>query len=130
MSVNKVILVGNVGRKPEIRYVENRPIASFSLATNEPARRLPDGREIPQRTEWHEIVMWDAAAETAERYIDRGTKLYVEGKLRTRQWQDRNAITRRVTEILVDNFDILSRPAATSGVPSTPPPPAAPNKQA
>lgn len=110
MSVNKVILVGNVGRKPEIRYVENRPIASFSAATNEPARRLPDGRGIPQRTEWHEIVMWDAAAETAERYIDRGTKLYVEGKLRTRQWH-RNAITRRVTEILVDSFDILSRPA-------------------
>ncbi len=109
MSVNKVILVGNVGRKPVIRYVQNRPIASFSLATNEPARRLPDGREIPKRTEWHEIVMWDEAAETAERYIDRGTKLYIEGKLRTREWQDHNAITRRVTEILAESFDILSR---------------------
>lgn len=121
MSVNKVILVGNVGRKPEVRYIENRPIASFSLATNEPARRTADGREIPQRTEWHEIVMWDAAAETAERYIDRGTKLYVEGKLRTRQWQDRNAITRRVTEILVDSFDILSRPAANAMPPAANP---------
>lgn len=123
MSVNKVILVGNVGRKPVIRYVENRPVASFSLATNEPAIRLADGREIPQRTEWHEIVMWDGAAETAERYIDRGTKLFVEGKLRTREWQDRNAITRRVTEILVENFDILSRPAA-SAAPTPAPAPA------
>lgn len=110
MSVNKVILVGHVGKKPEIRYVGSRPIASFTLATNEPPRTSPDGRQIPERTEWHNIVMWDAAAETAERYIDRGTKLFIEGKLRTRQWQDRNAITRYTTEILVDQFDILSRP--------------------
>ncbi|MDE7136808.1 MAG: single-stranded DNA-binding protein [Muribaculaceae bacterium] len=110
MSVNKVILVGHVGKKPEIRYVGSRPIASFTMATNEPAHVTADGRTLPERTEWHNIVMWDAAAETAERYIDKGTKLFVEGKLRTRQWQDRNAITRYTTEILVDQFDILSRP--------------------
>lgn len=110
MSVNRVILVGNVGSKPEIRYVESRrPIATFSLATNEPARTLPNGRQLPEQTEWHRIVMWDKSAETAERYIDKGTKLYIEGKLHTRQWQDRNAIQRTVTEILVDRFDILSR---------------------
>lgn len=112
MSVNRVILVGNVGRKPELRYVEGRPVAAFTLATNEPARAIGDGRMVPERTEWHNIVMWDRAAETAERYIDKGTKLYIEGKLRTRQWQDRNAIDRRVTEIVVDRFDILSRQVA------------------
>ncbi len=117
MSVNKVILVGNVGKKPEIRYVGARPIASFSLATNEPARTTADGRQIPERTEWHNIVMWDSAAETAEKYIDKGTKLYIEGKLRTRQWQDHNAIVRYVTEIFVDSFDILARSAQTPTAP-------------
>lgn len=115
MSVNRVILVGHVGSKPEIRYVESkRPVATFSLATNDPARTLPDGRQLPEQTEWHRLVMWDGAAETAEKYIDKGTKLYVEGKLRTRQWQDRNAIQRTITEILVDRFDILSRPTNNS----------------
>lgn len=122
MSVNRVILVGNVGRKPELRYVEGRAVATFSLATSDPARTLEDGRVIPERTEWHEIVMWDRGAETAERYVDKGTKLYIEGKLRTRQWQDRNAITRRTTEVVVERFDILSRTAT----PATPPA----NKQA
>lgn len=112
MSVNKVILVGNVGKDPEVRYVDNRPYATFSLATNEPARRNAQGVEIPERTEWHNIVMWDGNAEFAERYITRGTKLYIEGKLRTRQWQDYNAIKRSVTEIYVDTFDILQRPTA------------------
>lgn len=110
MSVNKVILVGNVGRKPEIRYVGQRPVASFSLATTERGRKTPDGTETPDRTEWHNIVMWDKAAEIAERYIDKGTKLYIEGKLRTRVWQDANTIKHNITEILVGNFDILSRP--------------------
>ena len=97
--MNKVILVGNVGRDPEIRYVGTRPVASFTLATTERG----------YRTEWHNIVMWDKAAETAERYIRKGTKLLIEGKLRTRVWEDRNTIKRTVTEIYVDGFDILSR---------------------
>lgn len=110
MSVNKVILVGNVGKNPELRYIDKRPYATFSLATNEPAYRTAAGVEVPERTEWHNIVMWDAAAETAERYITKGTKLYVEGKLRTRVWQDFNAIKRTITEVYVEAFDILSRP--------------------
>lgn len=109
MSVNKVILVGNVGRDPEIRYVDTRPCATFSLATTERAHRSARGADVPELTEWHNIVMWDAAAETAERYIRRGTKLYLEGKLRTRTWQDFNAIKRTITEIVVDTFDILAR---------------------
>lgn len=110
MSVNKVILVGNVGRDPELRYVENRPVATMSIATTERAYTTASGAQIPERTEWHTIVMWDKAAETAEKYIRKGCKLFVEGKLRTRIWQDRNAIKRTVTEIFVENFDILSLP--------------------
>ena len=112
MSVNKVILIGNVGQGPEIRYIETRPVASFTLATTERAYTNAAGVQIPERTEWHRIVMWDRAAETAEKYIRKGTKLYIEGRLRTRVWEDRNTIKRSVTEIYVDNFDILSRPSA------------------
>ncbi|MGM9870967.1 MAG: single-stranded DNA-binding protein [Muribaculaceae bacterium] len=105
--MNKVILMGNVGQDPTIRYIGSRPMATFSLATNERARRLPDGTELPERTEWHNIVMYDAQAEIAEKYIRKGSKLLIEGKLRTRIWEDRNAIKRAVTEIYVDTFDIL-----------------------
>lgn len=112
MSVNKVILIGNVGQDPEIRYIETRPVASFTLATTERAYTNAAGVQIPERIEWHRIVMWDRAAETAEKYIRKGTKLYIEGRLRTRVWEDRNTIKRSVTEIYVDNFDILSRPSA------------------
>jgi len=109
MSVNKVILVGNVGKAPEIRYIGTRPCATFSLATSDRAYINAQGVQVPERTEWHNIVMFDGHATTAERYITKGTKLYLEGKLRTRVWQDANAIKRSVTEIVVDNFDILSR---------------------
>lgn len=109
MSVNKVILIGNVGQDPEIRYVDTRPVASFSLATTERGYVTAAGVQLPDRTEWHRIVMWDKAAETAEKYIRKGTKLYIEGKLRTRTWEDRNTIKHTVTEIYVEQFDILSR---------------------
>ena len=110
MSVNKVILVGNVGKDPEIRYVETRPVASFSLATTDRAYTTASGVQVPERTEWHNIIMWDKAAEIAEKYIRKGAKLYVQGKLRTSVLEDRNTIKRSVTEIIVDQFDILSRP--------------------
>lgn len=114
MSVNKVILLGNVGNPPEIRYIQTRPVATFSLATDEPAPPTgPGGTAVSEpRTEWHRIVMWDAAAEMAERYIRKGTKLYLEGKLRHRQWQDRTGISRTITEVYVDFFEILAGPAS------------------
>lgn len=105
--MNKAILMGYVGRDPEIRYIEQRPLASFSLATTERARRSATGAEIPERTEWHNIVMYDQNAEIAEKYVRKGTRLLVEGKIRTRVWEDRNALKRHVTEIYVDHFDIL-----------------------
>lgn len=105
--MNKVILMGNVGSDPQIRYVGSRPVASFRLATNEPPRKGADGTLLPEITEWRNIVMWDAAAETAEKYIRKGTRMLVEGKLRTRFWEDRNAIKHTITEILVNYFDII-----------------------
>ena len=110
MGVNKVILLGNVGVDPTIRYVETRPVVTFTLATTERAYTSASGAQIPERTEWHRIVMWDGAAETAEKYIRKGTRLYIEGKLRTRVWEDRNTIKRNVTEIIVDTFEILAPP--------------------
>ena len=105
--MNKVILMGNVGADPEIRYVEKRQLATMSLATNEPARTLTNGTVIPERTEWHRLVMWDRHAELAEKYIRKGSRLLIEGKIRTRTWEDRNAIHRTVTEIYVESLAII-----------------------
>lgn len=105
MSVNKVILLGYVGQDPEIRYPEkDRAIAFFSLATNEPNG---NGTET---TEWHKLVVYGEPAKLIERYVRKGTQLYVEGKLSTREYQDRMKIIRKRTEIIVHFFEILSRP--------------------
>lgn len=107
MSVNKVILIGNVGRDPKIRYIDTTPVASFSLATTESAYLGSDGNTVAERTEWHNIIMWNAAAEFAEKYIRKGTRMYIEGKIRYRIWEDRNTIKHSVTEIFVDSFELL-----------------------
>lgn len=110
MSVNKVILIGNVGKDPDVQYIEGgTPIARFSLATTEKAYKSPNGSTIPEKTEWHNIVMWGKPAEIAEKYIRKGTQLYIEGKIRTRVWEDKNLIKRYTTEIYVDNFEFLGR---------------------
>ncbi len=110
--MNKAILTGNVGRDPEIRYVGNRQVASFTLATTEHAYTTTAGNAVPERTEWHNIVCWDNNASLAERYIRKGTRLLVEGKIRTRFWEDRNAIKRTITEIYADHIEILARQQA------------------
>lgn len=110
--MNKVILLGNVGKDPKIRIVDSSTVAEFSLATNEKRiSRGPDGTRVklPDITEWHNIVMWGPAAEFAQRYIRKGTRLLVEGKIRTRFWEDHNAIKRTITEIYVDSFELLSK---------------------
>lgn len=105
MSVNKVILLGFVGADPEMRYPEpDRALAFLSLATNE--RQGSSGVEI---TEWHYLVMSGNNARIAERYIRKGSRLYVEGRLRSREYQDKFQITRRRTEIHVDFFEIVGR---------------------
>lgn len=107
--MNKAILCGFVGADPTIRYVETRPVAEFSLATREPQRTGPAGNVIPERTEWHRIVMWGPDAEFAERYIRKGSRLLVEGTLRTRTWEDRAAIKHTVTEIYTTSFELLPK---------------------
>lgn len=105
MSVNKVILLGNIGSDPDIRYPEkDRPIAFLSLATNE---RIPNSdREI---TEWHRLVMGGDNARLAERYIRKGSRLYVEGHLKSREYEDKLKIRRRITEVIVDRIELLGR---------------------
>ena len=103
MSVNKVILLGHVGRDPEMRYLQkDMAVAVFSLATNEKS----GNQEL---TEWHNIVMMGRNAEIAERYIRKGTRLYLEGRLRTRVWEDKFQNKRTVTEVYVDTFELLGR---------------------
>lgn len=105
MSVNKVILLGNVGADPKMHYPDkNSAYAYYSLATNERIGQT-------ERTEWHNIVMTGRNAEYAEKYIRKGTRLYLEGKLRTRSYNDKLGLQRYVTEIYVDNFEILGRGA-------------------
>lgn len=109
MSVNKVILIGNVGRDPEVRYLDSGiAVASLPLATTDRAYTLANGTRVPERTEWHNLVLWRGLAETAEKYVHKGDKLYVEGKIRTRSYDDQTGAKRYVTEIFVDSMEMLS----------------------
>lgn len=105
MSVNKVILLGHVGSDPEVRYPEkDHPVAYLSLATNEVR-----GASRTEITEWHNLVFLGQNAAFAERYVRKGSQLYVEGYLRTREYEDRLKIVRKRTEIIVERFEILGR---------------------
>jgi single-strand DNA-binding protein len=108
-SVNKVILIGNLGKDPEVRRLENGAVlASFSIATSESYvdKQSGDKKEI---TDWHDIVLWRGLAEVAEKYLVKGTKVYVEGKLKKRSWQDKEGLTRYSTEVVGDEMTILSK---------------------
>lgn len=109
-SVNKVILIGNLGRDPEVRHLENGAVvANFPLATSEVYTDRSSG-EKKEVTDWHDIVVWRGLAEVAEKYLKKGYKVYVEGKLKKRSWQDKEGNTRYTTEIIADELSILSRP--------------------
>ncbi|HDZ40446.1 MAG TPA: single-stranded DNA-binding protein [Bacteroidetes bacterium] len=108
MSVNKVILVGNVGKDPEVRYVDtNVPVARFPFATSE-TYRSRDGERITT-TEWHNVVLWRGLAEVAEKFVKKGSQLFIEGKIRTRSYDDRDGNKRYITEIIADNMQMLGR---------------------
>ena len=122
MSLNKVMLFGNVGTEPDIRYIENGvATATLSLATSTPGYTLPNGTQVPERTEWHRILLWRKLAEIVERYVHKGDKLYIEGQLRTRSYTDKQGKTRYVTEIWADNMEMLTprSNAAPTQQPST-----------
>ncbi len=110
MSVNKVILVGNVGKDPEMKYFDNDVAkANFSLATSERGYTTSGGTQVPERTEWHNIVCWRGLAQIAEKFVKKGTLLYVEGKIRSRSYDDQNGVKRYITEVVADNIELLSR---------------------
>jgi single-strand DNA-binding protein len=105
-GVNKVILVGNLGKDPEVKYLDNGvAVANFSLATTEKYKNK-EGEKVSQ-TEWHNIVLWRGLAEVAEKYLKKGASVYVEGKIKTRKWEDKDGNTRYNTEILADNMTML-----------------------
>ena len=118
MSVNKVILLGNVGKDPEVRHLESgASVANFTLATSE---RFKDRSGAAQeKTEWHNIVCWRALADIVEKYVKKGTQVYIEGKIRTRNYTDQNNQTRYVTEIYADTLQLVGRksdnPASQGG---------------
>ena len=110
MSVNKVILIGNVGRDPEVHYLEsNVAVARFTLATTERGYTMNNGTVIPDKTEWHNIVLWRGLAEVAEKYVRKGGKLYLEGKIRSRSWEDKEGNKRYTTEVYGDVMELLDR---------------------
>ncbi len=115
MALNKVMLIGNVGNDPEIRYLDSNPqgpqgnakVASFRLATTE--RYRDRNGETRENTEWHNIVAWRSNADVIEKFVHKGSQIYVEGKLRTRKWTDRDGKDRYTTEIQVDNLQLLGK---------------------
>ncbi|HNG71780.1 MAG TPA: single-stranded DNA-binding protein [Chitinophagales bacterium] len=115
MSVNKVILIGRLGKDPEVRKINaTTTVCNFPLATNE-SYKNQDG-SYTEQTEWHNIVMWRGVAERAERILKKGNTIFVEGKLRTRSWEDKENHKRYTTEIVVENFQLLDKrePGATT----------------
>ena len=110
MSVNKVILIGNVGKEPEVKYYDNGvSVANFSIATTERGYTAANGTQVPERTEWHNIVVWRGLAEIVEKYVHKGSKIFIEGKIRTRSYDDQQGVKRYVTEVWGDNLELLDR---------------------
>ena len=122
MALNKVMLIGNVGNDPEIRYLDSNPqspqgnakVASFRLATTE--RYRDRNGETRENTEWHSIVAWRSNADLVEKFVHKGSQIFIEGKLRTRQWTDQTGNKRFTTEVQADNIQLLGkRPDAPQG---------------
>lgn len=115
MSLNKVMLIGNVGSDPEVRYLENNPqnpgnnvkVATVRLATTE--RYRDRNGEQRENTEWHTVVLWRNNADVAEKYVHKGSQIYIEGKLRTRQWTDQTGNKRYTTEVVADTLQLLGK---------------------
>jgi len=128
-SINKVILIGNLGKDPEVRHLESgAAVCNFSIATGETYKDKNSGEKVTH-TEWHNIVLWRGLAEVAEKYLKKGAKIYIEGKLRTRSWQDQEGNTRYTTEILGDNMTMLGKVGETNTMQSPPPQQAAAPKK-
>ena len=129
--MNKVMLIGNVGQDPEVRYVEQGvAVARLSLATTERGYTLQNGTQVPEHTDWHTVILWKKLAEIIEKYVRKGDRIYIEGRIRYRSYDDKQGQRRYVTEIWADNMELLgggSKPAsvpqqeATTSAPSSQP---------
>ena len=110
------MLIGNVGADPQVKYLDQGVcVAQVRLATTERGYTLQNGTQVPDRTEWHTCIFWRKQAEVVEKYVYKGDRLYVEGKIQSRDWTDRQGINRRAVEIMVDNMELLSpKPAASA----------------
>ncbi len=108
--MNKVMLIGNVGQEPVVRYLDGGTcVAQISLATTEKGYTLQNGTTVPDRTEWHTVIFWRKQAETVEKYVHKGDKLYVEGKIQSRTYDDKRTGQRRqVIEIMAENMELLT----------------------
>lgn len=116
------MLIGNVGADPQVRYLEQGVcVAQVSLATTERGYTLQNGTQVPDRTEWHTCIFWRKQAEVVEKYVHKGDKLYVEGKIQSRDWTDKHGISRRTVEIMVENMELLSPKPQQSQAPQAQP---------
>lgn len=114
--MNKVMLIGNVGKDPDVRYFEaDQAVAQVRLATTERGYTLQNGTQVPDRTEWHNLVFYRSLAKLVEQYVHKGDKLYVEGKIRNRSYDDQQGQKRFVSEIIVDNMELLSPKPQNAG---------------
>ena len=103
------MLIGNVGKEPDVRYYEqDQCVAQLSLATTERGYTLPNGTQVPERTDWHTIVFYKELKKVIERYVHKGDKLFVEGRIRNRSYDDKKGIRHNVTEIYAENIELLS----------------------
>lgn len=109
--MNKVMLIGNVGKDPQVRYLDTGVcVAQISLATTEKGYTLQNGTQVPDRTEWHSVIFWRKQAEVVEKYVHKGDKLFVEGKIQSREWTDKQGASHKVVEIMADSLELLSAP--------------------
>ena len=107
--MNKVMLIGNVGVEPEVRYVDQGvAVARVRLATTERGYTLANGTQVPDRTDWHTVLLWRKLAEVVEKYFHKGDKLYVEGRIRYTTWDDKQGVRHQATEIWADNMEMLT----------------------
>ncbi len=114
-SINKVIIVGNLGKDPEVRYIPNgQAVANFTVATNESWTNKTNGQR-EERTEWHRIVAWGKLAEFCKGYLNKGKQVYIEGRIQTRQWEDKEGNSRWTTEVIAQTLQLLGRAPQGSG---------------
>lgn len=125
MSINRVTLLGHLGKDPESRVLENgKKVTSFTIATTERAFKTASGVEIPERTDWHNIVAWGGPAEIADKYLFKGAKVYVEGKLKSRSYTDNSGAKKYVTEVFVETIELLDAKKPQTTEPQSTEPPA------